>query len=223
MKITKLSSGRTIATIEGDTHIGKWAIEAGRLDHDQNMLPLLKPYIPDGGIVVDAGAFIGDHTVFYARCVGDRGHVHAFEPNADAFACLHYNTSGLPVTQYNAGLGAEPSLQGISRSNNAGASHLIDGNGCRIIDLDSLHLDRLDFFKLDVEGFEVMALRGAKDTIARCKPVMLIEVNTAALQRQGYTPLHIFAQLHMHGYQWRNVYRDHPLSGDQFDILCEPE
>jgi FkbM family methyltransferase len=223
MKITKLSSGRIIATIEGDTHIGKWAIEAGRLDHDQNMLPLLKPYIPKGAVVVDAGAFIGDHTVFYAACVGPSGRVHAFEPNVAAFKCLHYNTTGLPVYVYDAGLSDKGGSAAIAPAMNAGASHLKDGEGCKLIALDSLGLDRLDFFKLDVEGFEVMALRGAKDTIARCKPVMLIEVNTAALQRQGYTPLHIFAQLHMHGYQWRNVYRDHPLSGDQFDILCEPE
>ena len=223
MKLTKLPSGRTIATIEGDTHIGKWAIEAGRLDHDQNMLPLLKPYIPKGGVVVDAGAFIGDHTVYYARCVGPSGHVHAFEPNLAAFECLHYNTNGLPVTVYHAGLSDKDGAAGIATAMNAGASHLKDGKGCKLIALDSLGLDRLDFFKLDVEGFEVMALRGAKDTIARCKPVMLIEVNTAALQRQGYEPLHIFAQLHMHGYQWRNVYRAQPIAGEQFDILCEPQ
>jgi FkbM family methyltransferase len=222
MLLTKLPNGNTIATIEGDTHIGRWAIEAGRVDHDQNMLPLLRPYIPKGGTVVDAGAFIGDHTVFYADCVGPRGQVHAFEPNADAFECLHYNTKGLPVTLHNAGLGIAPSTASIAHSDNAGASHLTEGTSCRIITLDSLSLPRLDFFKLDVEGFEVMALRGARETIQRCRPVMLIEVNAGALARQGYEPLHIFAELHKLGYQWRNVYAKEPLSGDQFDILCEP-
>jgi FkbM family methyltransferase len=222
MKLTKLHGGTVIATIEGDTHIGKWAIEAGRLDHDQNMLPLLRPYIPKGGTVVDAGAFIGDHTVFYARCVGSAGHVHAFEPNTQAFECLHYNTRALPVTCHNAGLSNTAASATVCKDDNAGASHLSDGQGCRVFPLDDLALPRLDFIKLDIEGFEVMALRGARDTIQRCRPTMLVEVNEGALQRQGYSALHIFAELHLLGYRWRNIYKDQPLSGDQFDILCTP-
>ncbi len=175
MKLTTLPSGKIIATIEGDTHISKWAIEAGRLDHDQNTLPLLAPYIPKGGTVVDAGAFIGDHTVFYADRVGPAGQVLAFEPNFAAFECLHHNVQWMPVTCHHAGLSDATSTAAIATDINAGASHLTDGKGCALLALDSLNLQRLDFFKLDVEGFEVRALRGAKDTIHRCRPVMLIE------------------------------------------------
>lgn len=42
--------------------------------------------------------------------------------------------------------------------------------------IDSLGLDELDFVKLDVEGHELEALRGAVDTIGRCRPVVLVEL-----------------------------------------------
>ena len=80
------ASGRTVYIIDGDTHIGKWVEQSSRLDHDQNTLPLLVPYL--GGTVIDVGAFIGDHTEFYCQ---HSGTVYAFEPNPLAFECLHRN------------------------------------------------------------------------------------------------------------------------------------
>ncbi len=45
----------------------------------------------------------------------------------------------------------------------------------RMVTLDSLGLEHMDLIKLDIQGSEVIALRGAAETIARCKPVVLIE------------------------------------------------
>ena len=44
-----------------------------------------------------------------------------------------------------------------------------------MITIDSLNLKRLDFMKIDVEGMEVEALKGAKETLARCLPQLVIE------------------------------------------------
>ena len=46
----------------------------------------------------------------------------------------------------------------------------------RTLTLDGLKLPRLDLIKMDVEGMEELALRGARETFARCKPIALIEV-----------------------------------------------
>ena len=59
MKITR----HGFAIIEGDTHLGKWAEESGRLDHDQSALPQVLPFIPIGGIVIDIGANIGYYSL----------------------------------------------------------------------------------------------------------------------------------------------------------------
>ena len=47
-----------IAVIEGDSHISMWVEQSGRLDHDTYALPIILDHIPEGGIVVDGGAFI---------------------------------------------------------------------------------------------------------------------------------------------------------------------
>lgn len=52
-----------------DTHLSKWVEEHGRLDHDEAIASIVE-HIPQGGVVVDAGASLGDHTIAYARKVG---------------------------------------------------------------------------------------------------------------------------------------------------------
>jgi FkbM family methyltransferase len=223
MKLTTLPSGITIATIEGDTHVGPWAIESGRLDHDQNMLPLLREFIPRGGVVLDVGAYIGDHTVFYAEQVGTSGTVIAMEPNPEAFACLHHNTKSLSqVIKHHAGASDSGHTISIATQANGGASYGIRGGSIPCVTIDSIGLERCDFIKLDCEGMEVRALHGACDTLISLRPVLLIEVNAGALERQGATSKHLFAFVRSLGYTCRNVYGGQPMEGPQFDILCEP-
>ncbi len=54
-----------IAVIEGDEYLSKWVIDSGRLDHDQNSLPIILAYIKEGYTVIDAGANIGSHALAY--------------------------------------------------------------------------------------------------------------------------------------------------------------
>ena len=85
-----------IATIESDLCISKWVRESGRLDHDQNMLPLLKPFIPLHGVVFDIGAFIGDHTIFYSNRVGDKGKDDpSVHPQRPTFVVHGYQVLGI--------------------------------------------------------------------------------------------------------------------------------
>lgn len=223
MNLTTFPNGKTIATIEGDTHIGKWAIESGRLDHDQNMLPLLKMYIPEGGVVVDVGAYIGDHTVFYAACVGPKGAVMALEPNPEAFECLKYNTSELPqVYAFNVAASDKPGTIGLAKDTNAGATHAVKDGEIQCSDIDSIGLRACHFMKFDCEGMEPQAIYGASQTIRKYRPTLLVEVNTAALARQGTSPEAIFALLDSLNYRYRNIYITQQMEGPQYDILCEP-
>jgi FkbM family methyltransferase len=213
-----------IAVIDGDTHISRWVEETGRLDHDQNTLPLLTKYIPHGGTVIDVGAFIGDHTLHYANCVGITGSVVAMEPNPIAFACLKHNMAEHKhVTCLNVGASHLPVNIAIYGDANAGASRARnDINGTiATIAIDSLNLSRCDFMKLDCEGWELWALKGARNTIRKHKPVMLIEINEGALKaQQGLLPSHIFSFLEECGYEYRNIYEGQPMEGPQYDILA---
>lgn len=209
-----LSNG--IAVIEGDTHISKWVEDEGRLDHDQYALPIILDHIKEGDVVVDAGAFIGDHTIAYTKAVGSSGKVIAFEPNPVAYECLVHNCPD--AIAFNLGIGSKSEELKLATDINAGASHIGDGNQViKVVALDSMPFERLNFIKIDVEGFELMALHGAKKTIEAHKPTMWIEINVYALKRQGSVPIQIFEMLHDMGYETK-MYPEE--GGMQYDILC---
>lgn len=216
------------AVIEGDSHISKWVEQEGRLDHDQNMLPFILPYIPLGGTVIDAGAFIGDHTIAYARAVGETGEVVAIEANPKAFECLQHNMKPFPqVTLVNQAIG-KSGQQGykIVEHPNAGMAFLDtnghEGDGPEIVCLDSLlcRLTRIDFIKIDCEGFEFDILIGGMGILTQHKPTLLLEINRSALARRGRSFIEIQQLLASLEYDIRNIYAEQPMEGEQFDIIC---
>lgn len=228
MKLIKGKDGQDIAVIEGDSHISAWVQQSGRLDHDQSALPLILKHVKPGDVVVDGGAFIGDHTVAYARAVGPEGRVFAFEPNPEAFECLRYNTGGMPwVAAMTFGLSDCTHDIALRGNSNAGATYAVSDSpnsdaDCAALDaLGFLYGGRLDLLKLDIEGFEVRALRGAKETIKRCRPVLVVEVNEGALNRQGSTGAELLALIRSYGYEVDDLYGG-PMTGPQFDVIALP-
>jgi FkbM family methyltransferase len=215
-------TSRGIWVLEHDTHISRWVEQAKRLDHDTETLRGICRHIKPGDTVVDVGAFIGDHTIAYARATHgvDSGRVLAFEPNPPAFECLRRNMTGLVhVECINAGLSDAPGNMGFVASENVGASRLAGVGTIPVKTLDSYGLRRLDFMKIDAEGMELRILRGALDTIERCRPKMYIEVNRGALAHAGTSPEELVSFLRQ-----KLKYDVAGLQdGPQFDVLCTPE
>ncbi len=215
-----------IALLKDDQCICRFIRESGRLDHDQNMLPLLKEFIKNGDVVLDIGAFIGDHTIYYSKLVGDNGSVIAFEPNRDSFFCLEHNLKAYKnVELINSAIGKEYGfVRTVDVLGNIGMNFLIPDNlgGIVIYSLNQMEIDRIDFIKIDVEGFELDVLIGGKETINKFKPTMLIEINDATLSRQGISRNDIFAWLQENNYIYRNIYENQGLNDSQLDIICTP-
>ena len=213
-----------IALLKDDQCICRFIRESGRLDHDQNMLPLLKEFIKNGDVVLDIGAFIGDHTIYYSKLVGDNGSVIAFEPNRDSFFCLEHNLKAYKnVELINSAIGKEYGfVRTVDVLGNIGMNFLIPDNlgGIVIYSLNQMEIDRIDFIKIDVEGFELDVLIGGKETINKFKPTMLIEINDATLARQGISRNDIFAWLQENNYIYRNIYNSQGLNDSQLDIIC---
>ena len=208
-----------IAVLEGDTHISKWVTESRRLDHDEYSLGIILPHIDSGDWVVDGGAFIGDHTIAYLKAVGPEGKVYAFEPNPAAYSCLYHNCPD--AVTFNGGLSDREHFAEYEFHSNAGASHVVHGEGStHLFTLDSLNLRRCDFVKLDVEGCELEALLGAQQTIERFRPVLWVEVNEGALARRSNTPDELLRLLErQYGYTAIPYPKDR---GPQYDVLCTP-
>ena len=223
MKITK----EGIAVIEGDTHISKWVEESGRLDHDQSFVPMIVDLIPENGVVLDVGAFIGDHTVAYRRKVGSKGHVFAFEPNPIAFDCLSYNCPNCCC--YNYGLSDTDTDDAVLNIGpNAGECHVdcsVPKNGkvkMRRLDTLPTSFHRIDLIKIDVEGFEVKVLAGGVNTIMSFRPVLVIEVVRRNLIRAGVSAEHLFGALEVLRYSYKPAFKDHSLKDEQYDLICKP-
>lgn len=221
MKITE----QGFAILENDTHISKWAEESGRLDHDQNMLPLVLQHIKPGDLVLDIGAYIGDHTIAYSKQVGYAGKVIAFEPNEEAFECLQHNLSGYKNTElFNCCVSDNlGKMVLVKYGDNIGMTYVKPGKGkTKSLSIDSLELERCDFIKIDVEGFELKVLEGAEETIKKFKPKMLIEINDHTLHRVGITQNDIYIFLIQHDYNYKNIFGG-SIYDPQFDLICTPK
>ena len=212
-----------IAIIERDTHISKWVIEHNRLDFDQNQLPTYFPYFKPNGYFVNIGANIGCYALPFIKQAKE---AHLFEPNKEAFECLEYNMDNYDnVNLYNFGISdKESSCKVLSDNDNAGMVYLKEDEGgqCITRTIDSFNFKGCDFILMDCEGFELKALIGAKETIYKYKPIMVIEINDATLNRQGITRNDIFAWLRENNYIYRNIYKNQGLEDSQLDIICEP-
>ena len=131
------------------------------------------------GVVVDAGANIGNHTLYMAK----RGFpVFAFEPDPVLASCIVESAqlNGLNhVHVAPIGLGSEPTTARLvdGPDGNVGAQSLKVG----VPGVDVLPLDEFDIpasvIKIDVEGMEFKVLYGARKTIAKYRPLLYVEAH----------------------------------------------
>lgn len=206
-----------------DSFHKNWIIEHGRLDHDVWLMKHLEEYVLAAFTVVDCGAHIGSHALWYSNRVGYHGRVFAFEANPNAFECLKYNCGGLKnVHLHNVALGSKTGTAGIVEvTDNYGMTYTTKEGNIPMISIDDVNLANCDFIKIDCEGAEPDILEGATKTIEKFRPTMLIEINVPALERNGYTVENIFEKLRTLRYSFRNIYKNEPMQGTQYDILCQ--
>jgi FkbM family methyltransferase len=200
----------------------------GKLDAD-DLIPKLLPFIKAGDTVLDIGAFIGDHTIAYAQAVGEQGKVIAYEPNPLAFACLEHNLQNYPnVVCEKRAVGDRTQFVPLSIDpTHAGGAYISQFNAksepvpVTMVALDeTLDSERMDFAKIDVEGYELQALQGMANLIERHHPILAMEINLEALTRQGTTPQEIFEWLIGHGYEKSQVVLHY--TDQLYDIVAQP-
>ena len=136
------------------------------------------------GDLIHAGTFFGDMLPsFAASCPGD---VWAFEPVLESYVlarkCVNANDLQ-SVHLFNSGLSDRLGGSGIMTHHEVGGEHM--GGGSRInrrtgtqittVPIDSLGLTNLAVLQLDLEGHERTAMVGARETVARCRPIVMLE------------------------------------------------
>jgi FkbM family methyltransferase len=156
---------------------------------------VLGQLLSPGDVVVDVGANIGTHAVFFAKKVTDKGLVVAFEPQRLVFQTLCGNMAlnGLTnVTCFCAAVGEKrsqlkfPMVDPRQTFNFGAVTPSGDGRGelVDVVPIDELGLPRCTLIKVDVEGMEAKVIAGAKETIARCRPALFLENDTVERSRE---------------------------------------
>jgi FkbM family methyltransferase len=123
-------------------------------------------------VAVQAGGNVG---LWPRRLAQDFAQVITFEPDAESRECLLANVPS-NVTIFQTGLGESVRTVGLQHRS-LGSHRIVDGSDHAVVTLDPLVLfEQVDLIQLDVEGYEWHALAGARQTIARCRPVIQVEL-----------------------------------------------
>jgi FkbM family methyltransferase len=139
-----------------------------------------------GDVMLDIGCNIGNHSCFLAN---EFNAVHSFDPNPTIIKRLQTNVTlnGLSnVTAHSVGLGcAEVTLYlHVNVEGNMGGSYITNTPGINSLPVPIVVGDdvvkkavtgKVDFLKVDVEGYELPALQGLAKTIARDRPIVAFE------------------------------------------------
>lgn len=145
---------------------------------------LIHTYVKKDSIAIDIGAHIGTHTITMSSCVGKNGVVLAFEPQKKIHKELLTNCQlnhCANVLSFQCALGDHQgrAYLGKEQQFNEGARYISSKHpveSIAMLTLDSLSLEHVSFIKIDVESYEKEVLMGAKQTILRNKPIILIEI-----------------------------------------------
>jgi FkbM family methyltransferase len=156
---------------------------------------LIARVVKPGMIALDIGANVGCHTFRLAQLVGASGRAVAFEPMQCAYTRLCRNA------QLNSF--GNLTLERIALGNTNGmlqagfrtswplylSSSVPETESVPVMRLDDYMrrrgIDRIDFIKLDVDGYEYRVLQGAHDALSRCAPMILMEFAAWTLERVG--------------------------------------
>lgn len=156
--------------------------------YEAKELSILKGMFPLGGIFVDIGANVGNHSLFVASFLSPML-VIPVEPNPRAYrlllanvalnglsSCFDLSQLGYGVSNHDGG-GFSMEVPEV----NLGAAKMIPGTGTIEVRKGDTILRGVDpsFIKIDVEGMEMQVLAGLSETLERARPNLLVEVDIA--------------------------------------------
>jgi FkbM family methyltransferase len=178
---------------------------------------LLKRILFAGAVVVDAGANIGIYSEFLSRCVGPTGTVHSFEPSPANFKRLRAATGKLSnVYLSQAAVGEHSGNSELYLSDTLNVDHrayMAAGDSRRTVSIQMVALDdyfksgeHVDLLKMDIQGYELHALRGANRVLEDNPDIkLLIEFWPYGLKQAGANWADLIRALQQKGMTIRQV------------------
>lgn len=157
-------------------------LEQDYFDIDQLME--IRKYIKPGAVILDIGTNIGNHAIFFAKeCQAAK--VYCFEPTKKTFGILKRNIQINHLEDVldakNIALGDQDTKADVIcvDEKNCGGNR-VNKNSDGEVEMEMLdHIsipEKIDFIKIDVEGFEYEVLAGGTAVIAEHKPLIYVEI-----------------------------------------------
>lgn len=175
---------------------------------EREVMRLTRELLPPNGVYCDLGANIGFQTLSASRHLqAGGGQVLAFEPHPSNFEFLSANVAlnGLHNVRLEPlGLSDAPGKLRVQGSDVPG-NWSVASHGAHEFEIELVRLDdylerhpvaRIDLVKMDIEGSEVRALRGARQTLRTFRPALIFEANPSWLRRMGTSIGELFQTIH---------------------------
>ncbi len=212
-----------IAIIKDATHWTEWVKKRNKLDVDELAHFLADKYINQGDTVLDIGANIGSHSIVYANKITDIGKLYTIDADPEHCICLRHNLPdwvrvmefAVSDTIDSIGFKKYPDT-GCNRCTNTEYDFVVN-----TFPIDYYFIDiKINFIKMDIEGYEVKALNGMKQILEKFRPIICLESNQSALQQAGSSQQHLYELLDSLNYEFRCIEQSCSLFDAQPNILC---
>lgn len=225
--------------------IGRGIVASGF--YEPETVEVFLAHLQPGMVFVDVGAHVGQYSILGSSRVGPNGEVHAFEPDPDTFRRLTRNIllnrstnvrtnqlaladtegDGLLYLSSVANVGGNSLQPFEGKSGAAGSTSVSITTLDRYV--DAQRLSRIDLLKLDVEGAELLALRGGEHALSTCRPLILVEFSAFSMAF-GYSVDELEHYLVSLGYMLYMIsapplplYVRSPVKPEWFNVFAVPQ
>lgn len=166
---------------------------------EEHITSFLTRNVKHGDVLVDVGSNYGYHSIINSS-IFDK--IYSFEPQTEIFNLQKKNIIKNKIQNinlYNCALGEKNKISSMSpidydnESINMGDLSIGDGGQTIYINtLDSFNIERVDYIKIDVQGYEKYVIDGSFNTINNFHPTIIIEIEEHQLRRFGYGAYDLF-------------------------------
>jgi FkbM family methyltransferase len=168
---------------------------------EPHITQILKRNFQPDSVFVDVGSNYGWHSIISSPFCDM---VYSFEPQKVIYDIQNTNITENNISNiklFNCGIGNSNDIKEMSpidynvMSNMGDLSISVGGEAIEVRTLDSFQFPKVDFIKIDVQGYEKYVLEGAKNTITTSKPMIIIEMEDFQLKKFNYNVTELFELL----------------------------
>jgi FkbM family methyltransferase len=183
----------------------------GKGSWEPHIQVFLKRNLTNNDVLLDAGSHFGWHSINSSKLCKK---IYSFEPQKPLYEVQKLNITQNNINNvelFNLALGSTKEIKNLHGVDYASESiHMGDlslqhdgsvGESVEVTTIDSLNLDKLDYIKIDVQGYEKFLLEGGENTINALKPTIIIEIEDCQLGKFGVHSKDIFNILKNKNYE----------------------